>query len=404
MATGTLIPSPVFTGLDNNGAIVPGGKLYTYLAGTTTNQATYTDVALTVPNANPIVLDSAGRAVVYVPSGSSFKLVLKTAADVTLWTRDNVAAVPSSTTEFDITGVFGEAVDARDVVYLSDGSGGLTAGRWYIADADNTYGSSDATLIGMVPEAVALAATGTIRLGGRITGLTGLTAGTRYYVSATAGALTSSAPTNVWLVGKADSTTSLVLTQNQGGAWVPSQVALDFLYASTASQVGRLAVGTALQQVRVNAGATAYEFFTPTAVSAPVVRQIVTATYATEASSSSSTPADTGLTATITPTSASNKILVFVNQAGVGKVNNTMLALTLLRGATGLMTFAQNSVYTGSTATLRAIGCSAVYLDSPATDSAVTYKTQFTSNAAIATTYVQQGSSASSIALVEVTP
>mgnify|MGYP000412339876 CR=1 FL=1 len=62
MATGTLMPAPVFTGLDANGNPVAGGLLYTYAAGTTTPATTYTDVGLTVANANPVVLETAPEA------------------------------------------------------------------------------------------------------------------------------------------------------------------------------------------------------------------------------------------------------------------------------------------------------------------------------------------------------
>ena len=47
--------------LDNNGAILSGGLIYTYTAGTTTPLTTYTTNLGTVAQPNPIVLDSAGR-------------------------------------------------------------------------------------------------------------------------------------------------------------------------------------------------------------------------------------------------------------------------------------------------------------------------------------------------------
>jgi hypothetical protein len=47
------------------------------------------------------------------------------------------------------------------------------------------------------------------------------------------------------------------------------------------------------------------------------VLQVVNATYATQVSNSTSTYADTGLTATITPKFATSKILVLVNQNGI---------------------------------------------------------------------------------------
>ena len=151
MATGTVIPSPVFTGLDTNGDPVAGGKLHTYAAGTTTNQATYSDVNLTSANANPVVLDSAGRATLYIPAGARFKYVMKSSTDVTIWTADNINAVPTSTATLDVTVTAGEALSALEVVYISQGDGGKTAGRAYLTDADQTYSSSAAVLPSMAP-------------------------------------------------------------------------------------------------------------------------------------------------------------------------------------------------------------------------------------------------------------
>jgi hypothetical protein len=211
MATGTVIPSPVFTGLDANGDPVNGGKLHTYAAGTTTNQATYSDVNLTSANANPVVLDSSGRATIYTPTGASFKYVLKTSADVTLWTADNIGAVPKSTATLDVTITAGEALSALDAVYISQGDGGKTTGRGYQTDADETYSSTLAVTVGLATAAIGSGETGSIRLGGSLDGFTGLTAGSSQYVSATAGALTESAPSNVRLVGQAISTTTVTL-------------------------------------------------------------------------------------------------------------------------------------------------------------------------------------------------
>jgi hypothetical protein len=135
------------------------------------------------------------------------------------------------------------------------------------------------------------------------------------------------------------------------------------------------------------------------------VVQIVSATYGTSVSSSSSTYADTGLTATITPTSASNKILVLVGQSDCGKeTNNTYLGLRLMRGATEIAKIAGQAAYTGNN-TLNYVGSLSInYEDSPATTSATTYKTQLNSGANNATTYVQGSNSLSTITLMEITP
>ena len=80
---------------DNNGNPLSGGKIYTYEAGTTTPLATYTSSTGVTAHTNPIVLDSAGR----VPGGEIwvvsqlYKFVLKTSADVTIATYDNVGGI-----------------------------------------------------------------------------------------------------------------------------------------------------------------------------------------------------------------------------------------------------------------------------------------------------------------------
>lgn len=79
---------------DNNGVPLAGGLIYTYAAGTTTPVATYTSSTGATANANPIVLDSAGRtpAQIWLTEGSSYKFVLQTALAVTIKTDDNIFA------------------------------------------------------------------------------------------------------------------------------------------------------------------------------------------------------------------------------------------------------------------------------------------------------------------------
>ena len=135
------------------------------------------------------------------------------------------------------------------------------------------------------------------------------------------------------------------------------------------------------------------------------VIQVVVGTYSTSTSSSSSTFADTGLTASITPTSSTSKILVMVTQAGVGKVTNaTNTQLKLLRGSTDLALFEASAGATGNTNSNFVASASINYLDSPASTSSVTYKTQFASVANNASARVQDSSSVSSIVLMEIAP
>lgn len=211
MASGTYAPQPAWVGLDNDGNPISGALLYTYLAGTSTPATTYTDVGLTTANPNPVVLDSAGRATIILSPGASYKFILKTAAGVTVWSRDNISAVPASSSNLEVTGTAGEALTAGQTVYLSDGSNSLTAGSWYRTQATASY-SSTIGPVGFATAAIANGAAGTIRLAGQMTALSSLVVGTTYWLSATAGAITATAPTNHRRkVGVADTTSSLIL-------------------------------------------------------------------------------------------------------------------------------------------------------------------------------------------------
>ena len=123
---------------------------------------------------------------------------------------------------------------------------------------------------------------------------------------------------------------------------------------------------------------------------AGAVLQVVNASTSALATNSTMTYADTGLTATITPKFNTSKILVLVSQScfkSNGNLNNAV-NIKLFRGATdfGRIVYAQG--YTGTT--IENYGQAATqYLDSPATTSATTYKTQFSNNAAAATVTVQ---------------
>jgi hypothetical protein len=135
------------------------------------------------------------------------------------------------------------------------------------------------------------------------------------------------------------------------------------------------------------------------------VLQVVNASYSTGVSSTSSSLADTGLTATITPTSATSKILVLVDQCGVytDGTANLGMELKLLRGATTLATIGNRAAGDKAGGVVMSIGSiSSNYLDSPATTSATTYKTQFASISNAAAVYAQVYAAVSTISLMEI--
>jgi hypothetical protein len=81
----------------NSGVPLAGGLLYTYAAGTTTPQATYTTAAGTTANSNPIVLNSAGRLdnEVWLTSTLTYKFILKDSGGVTIATYDDIPGIGS---------------------------------------------------------------------------------------------------------------------------------------------------------------------------------------------------------------------------------------------------------------------------------------------------------------------
>lgn len=85
----TLLPVPKARFFSASGAPLAGGKVYTYSAGTTTPKNTYTDASGTVANSNPVILDSAGEADIWLLG--NYKIILKNSADVQQWSVDNVS-------------------------------------------------------------------------------------------------------------------------------------------------------------------------------------------------------------------------------------------------------------------------------------------------------------------------
>jgi hypothetical protein len=103
---------------NDSGVILSGGKLYSYAAGTTTPQATYTSASGSTAHTNPIILNSAGRVAtgeIWLTAGSNYKFALYTSADVLITTWDN------------ITGINGTGItsNASNVTYDPAGTGAV---------------------------------------------------------------------------------------------------------------------------------------------------------------------------------------------------------------------------------------------------------------------------------------
>lgn len=109
---------PHVTFVDASGDPCAACSLYTYIAGSSTPFATYTDATGTTQNTNPIVLDAAGGANIWL-GRASYKFILKDASGSTIWTVDQVNAAtlfpcsPAGTIQFSNSGVNGLDCDSN---------------------------------------------------------------------------------------------------------------------------------------------------------------------------------------------------------------------------------------------------------------------------------------------------
>ncbi len=116
---------------------------------------------------------------------------------------------------------------------------------------------------------------------------------------------------------------------------------------------------------------------------------------------------DSGLTASITPSSTSNKVLIIVTQSlyTLNGQNTTTGRCHLMRGSTDLISFVQRAYAGSSTAFAFGSHITGYYMDSPATTSQVTYKTQINVDSNSNSTASAQGNQeTSTIVLMEVAP
>jgi hypothetical protein len=185
----------------------------------------------------------------------------------------------------------------------------------------------------------------------------------------------------------------------------------DLVVGTGADTFARLAVGANGTVLTAASGeATGLEWAAPAGGGGKVL-QVVSGTTTTQTVSASQTMADTTLTASITPTLATSKVLILVTQQMLAErfAEAAGAGLQIMRGATAILIW-EGSALTGSNYLYQRIRVNSVdadrntfmgvtgmsYLDSPATTSATTYKTQFRIGAS--------GSSASAIAQYDSAP
>jgi hypothetical protein len=209
-------------------------------------------------------------------------------------------------------------------------------------------------------------------------------------------------------LGYIEFTTGDVLTAASANGYLASQVVM--VFASAAARTSAIA-SPQEGMISYLKDTNSTEYYSGSAWAAiggggggGKVLQVVFASTNTTTTSSSRTFIDTTLTATITPSAATSKVLVIVSQNGASKGNqigDNAVRLMLVRGATDLIQFAHALNYTGTS--LSFIGAASVnYLDSPNTTSATTYKTQFSNDYNGASVSVQANSTNSTITLLEI--
>src|SRR3990167_1347953 len=123
---------------DSNGDPLNGGKLFTYAAGSSTKQNTYTTSAGSVAQANPIVLNSRGEPAnaIWGTTGLSYKLVLSPSTDsdpptASIWTIDNVTTINDTTVTNDqwVTGPTPTYISATSLSLVGDQTSTFGVGR-----------------------------------------------------------------------------------------------------------------------------------------------------------------------------------------------------------------------------------------------------------------------------------
>jgi len=185
----------------------------------------------------------------------------------------------------------------------------------------------------------------------------------------------------------------------------PETTTGDISYRSaTANTNTRLALGTAGQVLTVNSGATAPEWASP--AGGGKVLQVVYGMYNTQTAINSASYVDTGLSATITPSSATSKIMILASNYVYFDANsgNPGVGLQIVRTSTAVYEQSPNQdsfgiiIGTSGGRGLRG-SINMQYLDSPNTTSATTYKTQAKTNVA---SQFQWDSGKSNIILMEI--
>lgn len=233
--------------------------------------------------------------------------------------------------------------------------------------------------------------------------ISGVLAGTNTYTGGTASAMLLGTNTLVggtasaMLIGTSQITNGTISSANIGTPTITlgSDAQGDIFYRSAGGTITRLAPGTSGHFLKTQGGTANPVWANNTSLAI----QVVPTTYSTAGTTTSATLVDTGLAGTITPASASNKVLVQFNVCISCNAVDTGANVTLVRGTTSIYSPVSNAGF--PTANLRDV-VSGVYVDSPGGTTATTYKVQYFRNTGAGSAISQVDSSTSSMVLTEI--
>lgn len=160
---------PFFNAVFNDETATPlapasGGKLYTYISGTTTPQTTYQDSTTGSANTNPIILDTQGRCNLWLIPTDVYTFKLTRSDDTLIKTWDNVAGSALATGV--VTSVNGDtgavSLDASDIPFTTG-----TSTTWF---AGTDVGAALDAVITRVDGGITAAAVTIADTGGYFTG------------------------------------------------------------------------------------------------------------------------------------------------------------------------------------------------------------------------------------------
>lgn len=189
LTAATLLPNGEQQFADGNGVPFAAGTVSFFVPNTTTPKTTWKDAAQTTPNANPVVLDAAGRAIIY--GNGTYRQVLKDQFGTTIWDQLTSGAgsvivnsqINGSATVTSCNGVFPILNTAGIAITIALPTSPADGDSCQFADVGNNAGTFAITLA-LGPKALA--------------------SGKNFYVMHVNGGqevgLTWSASTNVWAV------------------------------------------------------------------------------------------------------------------------------------------------------------------------------------------------------------